>query len=95
VWIYHLFFENHASKLDSRNLNHFRPFEGLKDLLGERPLVLHREFSYLELLLNLVEEQVNFVISLKLGSHPPKFYSEGREVVLSLSPGQTVIHNRV
>lgn len=85
-----------ASKLDSRNLNHFRAFEGLKDLLGERPLVLDREFSYLELLLNLVEEQVNFVIRLKLGIHPPKFWdSDGREVVLSLSPGQTVIHNRV
>jgi hypothetical protein len=85
-----------ATRQDSRNLNHFRAFEGLKDLLGERPLVLDREFSYLELLANLVEEQVNFVIRLKLGSHPPKFWdSDGREVALSISPGETVIHNRV
>jgi hypothetical protein len=85
-----------ASGLDSRNLNHFRAFAGLKDMLGERPLVLDREFSYLELLLNLVEERVNFVIRLKLGSHPPKFWDDdGQEVPLSLSPGETMIHNRV
>lgn len=85
-----------ASRQDSRNLNHFRAFEGFKDLLGERPLVLDREFSYLGLLINLVEEQVNFVIRLKLGSQPPKFWdSDGREVALSISPGETVIHNRM
>jgi hypothetical protein len=85
-----------ATRLDSRNLNHFRAFAGLKDLLGERPLVLDREFSYLELLLNLVEEQIHFVIRLNLGSQPPKFWdADGREVVLSLSPGETLIHNRV
>jgi hypothetical protein len=85
-----------ATQADSRNLNHFRAFEGLKDMLGERPLVLDREFSYLELLLNLVEEQVNFVIRLNLGSNPPKFLdSEGQEVALTISPGETVIHNGV
>jgi hypothetical protein len=81
---------------DSRNLNHFRALAQLKDLLGERPLVLDREFSYLELLLRLVEEQLNFVIRLNLGRHPPKFYdSDGREVLLMVSPGGTTIHNRV
>lgn len=85
-----------AQEADWRNLNHFCAFEGLKDLLGERPLVLDREFSYLELLLNLVEEQVNFVIRLKLGSRPVKFWdADGREVALTISPGETVIHNRV
>jgi hypothetical protein len=85
-----------ATQQDSRNLNHFRALEGLKDLLGERPLVLDREFSYLELLLNLVVEQVNFVIRLNLGSHAPKFWdSDRREVALTISPGETVVHNRV
>jgi len=85
-----------AADLDSRNLNHFRAFEALKDLLGERPLVLDREFSYLELLHRLVAERVNFVIRLNLRSKPPKFWDgEGREVALTLSPGETVIHNRV
>jgi len=85
-----------AIDLDSRNLNHFRALAGLKDLLGERPLVLDREFSYLELLKRLTEEQVNFVIRLNTGSHPPKFWdTEGREVALTISPGETVIHNQV
>jgi Transposase DDE domain len=81
---------------DSRNLNHFRALNQLKDLLGERPVVLDREFSYLELLLRLVEEQLNFVIRLNLGRQPPKFnHSDGREVPLMVSRGETVIHNQV
>lgn len=85
-----------AQQADSRNLNHFRAFAGLKDLLGERPLVLDREFSYLELMLNFLEEQINWVIRLNLRSHPPKFYdSEGKEVALTISPGETVILNKV
>jgi hypothetical protein len=85
-----------ANTLDSRNLNHFRAFEGLKDLLGERPLVLDREFSYLELLLKLEKEQINYVIRLKLGSHPPKFWdADGQAVALTISPRESVVHNRV
>jgi hypothetical protein len=85
-----------AQNGDSRNLNHFRAFEELKDMLGERPLVLDREFSYLELMLNLVEEQVNFVIRLNLRANPPKFFDQdGQQVALTISPGETVIHNHV
>ena len=85
-----------ATNADSRNLNHFRAFEELKDMLGERPLVLDREFSYLELLLNLMEELVNFVIRLNLRANPPKFFDQdGKQVALTISPGETVIHNRV
>jgi len=85
-----------AQGLDSRNLNHFRAFESLQDLLGERPLVLDREFSYLELMLNLMEEQINWVIRLNLRANPPKFYdSDGKEVALAISPGETVILNKV
>jgi len=65
-----------AQSLDSRNLNHFRSFAALKDMLGERPLVLDREFSYLELLLNFEIERIHWVIRLKLRSHPPKFYDQ-------------------
>lgn len=85
-----------ATNADSRNLNHFRAFEELKDMLGERPLVLDREFSYLELLLNLMEELVNFVIRLNLRANPPKFFDQdGKQVALTISPGETVVHNRV
>lgn len=85
-----------AESGDSRNLNHFRAFERLKNRLGERPLVLDREFSYLELLLHLVAARIHFVIRLNLGSHPPKFLdAEGRGVVRSVSPGQKAIYRRV
>ena len=85
-----------AMHQDSRNQNHFRAFEGLKDLLGERPLVLDREFSYLELLLCLNAEQVNFVIRLNLGSHPPKFWdAQGQEVSLTILPGEETIYPQV
>jgi hypothetical protein len=63
-----------AQQAVSRNLNHYRAFAALKDLLGGRPLVLDREFSYLELMLNFMEEQINWVIRLNLRAHPPKFY---------------------
>lgn len=81
---------------DSRNRNHYRAFAALKDLLGERPLVLDREFSYLELMLNLAEEQINWVIRLNLRAHPPKFFDrDKKEVMLTLLPGETVIYNQV
>ena len=85
-----------AQGLDSRNLNHFRAFDGLKDMLGRRPLVLDREFSYLELMLKLFEEDINWVIRLNLRANPPKFYDDdGQEVALTISPGETVVLNHV
>ena len=85
-----------AQGLDSRNLNHFRAFASLKDRLGGRPLVLDREFSYLELMLNLFQEQINWVIRLNLRANPPKFYADnGKEVTLTISPGETVVLNHV
>ncbi len=54
----------------SRNMNHFRALQGLKELIGEKPL-LDREFSYLEFLLHLEAQKLHFVIRLNLGSHPP------------------------
>jgi len=78
----------------SRNLEHCRAFAGLKDLLGDRPLILDREFSYLELLLNLAAEGVHFVIRLNLGSHAPIMLDRtGHRVDLVISPEQTVVHH--
>lgn len=85
-----------AQQADSRNLNHYRAFAALKDLLGGRPLVLDREFSYLELMLNFLEEQISWVIRLNLRAHPPKFYNaDGKEVTLTISPGETVALNQI
>jgi hypothetical protein len=54
-------------KATSLNQHHFETIEEVKELLGDRPLELDREFSYLELLENLVAERVYFVIQLKVG----------------------------
>ncbi len=77
----------------SRNQHHFAAFGQVKELLGDRPLVLDREFSYLELLENLVTEGVNFVIRLKVG---PSFCDgEGKPVALSIQKGETRILNKL
>jgi hypothetical protein len=82
--------------INSRNQEHARAFEAVKQLLGERPLVLDREFSYLELLNALTEEQVHFVIRLNKGPKGPKFTDEhGQEIKLNVGMGQQVIYRDV
>ena len=74
----------------SRNLEHLRAFAEVHELLGDRPLVLDREFSYLELMKNLVAEGINYVIRLNLGRHQPTLLdAEGRSIKLRLARGQT------
>ena len=85
-----------AQQADSRNLNHLRALQAIKDLLGEKPLVLDREFSYLELLENLCAARINFVIRLHLGSHPPQFFDENKQrVALQIDPGETVVYRKL
>lgn len=85
-----------AEQADSRNLNHLQAFQAVKDLLGEKPLVLDREFSYLELLENLRAARINFVIRLNLGSHPPQFFDENKQcVALQIDPGATVVYRNL
>jgi len=77
----------------SRNQHHFEAFAEVKELLGDKPLVLDREFSYLELMENLVFEEINFVIRLKEG---PKFTDQQSNLVaLSIRKGETRILNKV
>lgn len=66
-------------KPSSRNLEHFKAIQEIQQLIGTRPIVFDREFSYRELLNSLVEEGVHFVIRLKMGAHPPHFYYEAEQ----------------
>jgi len=73
----------------SRNLEHFRAIEEIQSLIGSRPIVFDREFSYLRLLQSLVSSGMQFVIRLNLGSQPPKFYYDAdqkRELRLAIAP---------
>jgi len=78
----------------SRNQEHFRCFEEVKQLLGDRPLVLDREFSYEELMEILYIEHIQFVIRLNLGDQhkqPRLINADGEPVKLFIRPGETVI----
>jgi hypothetical protein len=91
-------FVSYSSKIihqeaTSRNRYHFQAFSKLKELLGERPLVLDREFSYLELVENLVTEGMNFVI--RLNTKVSFLDQAGKPVILSVSKGETRILNKV
>lgn len=81
----------------SRNMHHFRALQGLKELIGEKPLVLDREFSYLEFLLHLVAQKLHFVIRLNLGSHPPIFLDKEKKkrVELAVGLGQKEVYEGV
>lgn len=82
-----------ADEESSRNLKHLKALVAVKDLLGEKPLVFDREFSYLELLERLVAERVHFVIRLNLGSHPPQLTNAtNRSIALTIAPGDTEIY---
>jgi len=82
-----------GAEASSRNRYHYQAFAEIKELLGNKPLVLDREFSYLELMQALIMEQVNFVIRLKVGAH--FFDQEGNQVALSVKKGETRILNKV
>ena len=58
----------------SRNLEHFKAIQEIQQLIGPRPIVFDREFSYRELLNSLVDADMHFVIRLNMGANPPLFY---------------------
>jgi len=79
----------------SRNLEHKRAIGELKELLGDRPLVLDREFSYEELFADMVTEGIKFVVRLKTGNKPNIINESGEKISLLLTPGKTEIHRGV
>jgi hypothetical protein len=83
----------------SRNLEHQRAIQGIKELIGDRTLIFDREFSYLGFLLKIHTEQIRYVIRLNQGAKPPKFYYDAkgkRELKLRIAPGEkTKIYRQV
>lgn len=71
--------ETIGSEMNSRNLEHQRAIQGIRDFIGNRTLVFDREFSYLDHLINLEEAEINYVIRLHTGSKPPKFYYDNEQ----------------
>jgi hypothetical protein len=84
-----------AQEGTSRNQEHNRAFADLKEMIGDKPLVLDREFSYERLLQDLVEEKINFVIRLNTGNKVALTDEEGKPISLDIAPGQKVCHQGV
>lgn len=82
----------------SRNQEHYRCFNEVKELLGDRPLVLDREFSYEDLMEILHIENIQFVIRLNLGDQrkqPRLIDADGEPIKLFIRPGETIIRPNV
>lgn len=75
----------------SRNLEHRRALRGIKDLLGDRPMVMDREFSYEGLFEDFGEEGINYVIRLNTGNRATITDEEGKKLALSIAPGEKVM----
>jgi len=79
----------------SRNLEHRRALEQLRRIIGDKPLVLDREFSYESFLEDLSKERISFVIRLNTGNGVILTDEEGKRVSLDIAPGQRVYHKGV
>jgi len=87
-----------GEQVTSRNQEHFRCFAAVKELLGDRPLVLDREFTYEELMEVLNLEHIQFVIRLNLGDQrkqPRLIDADGDPVKQFIKPWETVIRPNV
>jgi len=62
----------------------------LKELLGDKVLVLDREFSYEWLLENMLIDGIKFVIRLIIGNNPTVLNENGDKIPLTINPGDEV-----
>lgn len=81
-----------AQTLRSRNQYHWLAFDQLKTLLGDKPLILDREFSYLELLQYLRQLGIHFVIRLHMGNRPSFYDAAGQRVTPVVDLGGQVTY---
>jgi hypothetical protein len=87
-----------GEQVTSRNQEHTRCFAAVKELLGDKPLVLDRGSSYRALMERLYVEEMPFVIRLNLGDQhkqPRLIDADGHPIKLFVRPGKTVIYRQV
>ena len=86
-------------QVSSRNLEHHKAMQEVLDLIGDRPVIFDREFSYLAFFKSLQEAEVRFVIRLKMGTNPPHFFYDRDQKIrlfLSIAPtGKPQIYRQV
>ncbi len=83
--------------LTSRNLEHERALDQLAAYLGDKPLLLDREFGYQGLLHGLLERGCRFVIRVRMnGQNAPHFTdSEGRRIVPTVAREHRAYYHNV
>ena len=74
--------------MSSRNIKHMEAIWEVKELLGDKVLVMDREFSYESLLEELVEADIRFVIRLNDGVNPNIVNEAGDKVSLVVGEGE-------
>ena len=81
------------AEASSRNRDPFQALAQIKPLLGDKPLVLDREFSDWERMQALQTEQIHLVIRFKVGANV--YVPEGQLVSLSVRKGEPRMIHKV
>lgn len=83
------------AELSSRNMEHIKTIAELKELLGDKILVMDREFSYELLFAEIAESDIEYAIRLKTGNNPTILDEEGNKLSLTVGIGEEVHHEGV
>ena len=77
------------AELSSRNMKHIKCIAELKELLGDKILVLDREFSYELMFAEIAESDVEYVIRHKTGNNPTILDEDGNKILYCLFRSET------
>jgi len=83
------------AELSSRNMKHIKCIAELKELLGDKILVLDREFSYELLFVEMAESDTQYAIRLNTGNRPTIRDEEGNKISLTVNIGEEVHYEGV
>ena len=84
-----------GSEMSSRNKEHMRVIGELKELLGDKILILDKEFSYELFFAELAESGIQFVIRLNEGINPTIVSKNGEKISLTIGLGEEVHYRGV
>ena len=78
------------AEMSSRNMKHIKCISELKELLGDKILVLDREFSYELMFEEIAQSDIEFAIRLNTGNKPTLRDEEGNKISLTVGIGEEV-----
>jgi hypothetical protein len=84
-----------GTQMSSRNMEHSKAIRKIKEVLGDKILVLDREFSYELFFAELVESGIQFVIRLNDGNKPTILNEDGEKISLTVGIGEEVHYRGV